>query len=101
AKNATDAFLIWEEAGGNFDCGVSDVVLPGGRGPEIVERFRMDRPQIAVVLVSGYTDRALGRVDLEVPETAFLPKPFEPKHLSAALSELINGSSRRHLEIVA
>src|SRR6185295_3198424 len=64
AKNGTDAVLVWEEAGSNFDCIVTDVVLPGIRGPELVERFRMDRPQIPVLFVSGYTDRALGRLDL-------------------------------------
>ncbi len=93
ARNGADALLLWHEEGETFDCIVTDVVLPGLRGPELVERFRADRPEIPVLFVSGYTDRALGRLDLEVPNTAFLQKPFEPRRLAAALSDLLHQSA--------
>jgi len=89
AKNASDALMLWEESGAIFDCVVTDVVMPGLRGPELVERLRLDRPDVPVLYVSGYTDRALGRLDLEVPHTSFLEKPFEPKQLAAAVAKLL------------
>jgi two-component system cell cycle sensor histidine kinase/response regulator CckA len=90
AKNASDALMLWEESGSVYDCVVTDVVMPGLRGPELVERLRIDRPDVPVLFVSGYTDRALGRLDLEVPNTSFLEKPFEPKQLAAAVAKLLN-----------
>jgi two-component system cell cycle sensor histidine kinase/response regulator CckA len=82
--------MLWEESGSVYDCVVTDVVMPGLRGPELVERLRIDRPDVPVLFVSGYTDRALGRLDLEVPNTSFLEKPFEPKQLAAAVAKLLN-----------
>jgi two-component system cell cycle sensor histidine kinase/response regulator CckA len=90
AKNASDALMLWEESGSIFDCVVTDVVMPGLRGPELIERLRFDRPDVPVLFVSGYTDRALGRLDLEVPNTSFLEKPFEPKQLAAAVAKLLH-----------
>ncbi|HEX3866944.1 MAG TPA: PAS domain S-box protein, partial [Gemmatimonadaceae bacterium] len=93
ARNGADALLLWHEDGPTFACVVSDVVLPGMRGPELVGRFRADRASLPVLFVSGYTDHTLGHLDLAVPNTAFLQKPFEPKQLATALSELLRGSA--------
>src|SRR5687767_11232435 len=49
----------------------ADVRMPGMSGPELVEEARRLRPDLNVVLTSGYVGRE------ELPEDVpFVPKPF-------------------------
>jgi signal transduction histidine kinase/ActR/RegA family two-component response regulator len=66
---------------------LSDVVMPGMNGPDLVFQLRLQRPSLAVLYMSGY-DRE--RIDPQALEhnTAFLPKPFTPHTLLAKIGEL-------------
>ena len=61
---------------------VSDVVLPGMDGTELVRKIRETWPGLPAVLVSGYADSALPG-DLAGEGTVFLPKPYRLKELVA------------------
>jgi CheY-like chemotaxis protein len=74
---------------GPVDVLVSDVVMPGMSGPELVRRARVERPNLPVILVSGHTGEALGGVHLEGPREAFLPKPFRLVDLERALDKVL------------
>jgi CheY-like chemotaxis protein len=89
AKNANDALMMWHESKESFDAVISDVVMPGLRGPELVARLREDRPALPVLFISGYTDFSLASADLEASNTAFLAKPFTIEDLSARLRSLL------------
>ena len=87
-QSAEDAMILWKEHGGVFDCVVSDVVMPGLHGPQLVSRLREDRPELPVLFMSGFAGAALRGLDLDVPNTMFLQKPFDPAQLAAAIAEL-------------
>jgi CheY-like chemotaxis protein len=91
AACGADAMALWHDAGESFDCVVSDVILPGGNGPDFVERMRSDRHEIPVLFVSGQAKR-LNPLLLQEPNTAFLQKPFGSKQLTDALSALLHPS---------
>ena len=60
---------------------VSDVIMPGGLdGRQLADRVRHDRPEMCIVLMSGYTDEAEVGSDLPV-----LAKPFGRQDLARAL----------------
>ena len=65
-----------------IDLVVSDVVLPGMTGPEMVARLLESHPALRVVYSSGYTERAVKGSDLVAGGAAFLPKPFTPDELA-------------------
>jgi CheY-like chemotaxis protein len=67
-----------------------DLIMPGVGGPEMVARIRKLRPQIPVVFMSGYSDRA-SQVQELGPDALFLQKPFS----EAALSQKINKAVER------
>jgi CheY-like chemotaxis protein len=54
---------------------LTDLVMPNMRGADLAERLRLARPDLRIVLMSGYPDQPavqrLGRNSLAV-----LPKPF-------------------------
>ena len=63
---------------------VSDIVLPGMDGTELVRAVRAIWPDLPAVLVSGYTDSAL-LGDLTAQGVAFLAKPFRLRDLVACV----------------
>lgn len=76
-------------AGESVDVIVSDVVMPGMSGPELVRRARSQQPDLPVILVSGHTGEALAGLALQGPRSAFLPKPFRLLDLECALDEAL------------
>ena len=67
---------------------LSDIVMPGGMDGRALARFvRRFRPEVPVVLMSGYADKAdAGREDAEVP---VLDKPFTQERLVEVLQAAI------------
>jgi two-component system cell cycle sensor histidine kinase/response regulator CckA len=75
---------------GEFDAIVSDVVMPGVSGPELVAELRRNSPKLRVLFVTGYsTDVALEGVTRDA-RTSLLQKPFTPDALMTALGELLD-----------
>ncbi len=69
-----------------FDLVVSDVVMPGMTGPELVERLRREGEHLPVILVSGYSADALGDGIERLEDCRLLPKPFTLERLAGAVS---------------
>ena len=66
---------------------VSDVVMRGLSGPALAELFRADRPELKVLLISGFPgDHDRG----ETIEQAFLAKPFSRETLLARVREILD-----------
>jgi PAS domain S-box-containing protein len=73
--------------GAPFDLVVSDVIMPGMNGPEVVARLRARMPALRCVFVSGHTEDALDLRGGLPPGTAFLRKPFGIDELIIASRE--------------
>jgi signal transduction histidine kinase len=65
---------------------VTDVVMPGMKGPELAERLRALRPGVRVVLMSGYAADIVMAGDLK--DATLVSKPFT----SASLSRAVRGA---------
>jgi PAS domain S-box-containing protein len=74
----------------HVDLLVADVVMPRLGGPDLAARLRETRPDLRVLFVSGYTDRAL-EIEAQLGDrTAFLSKPFDGSALGATVRELLD-----------
>jgi signal transduction histidine kinase len=60
---------------------VTDHLMPGMTGAELALRLRVERPGIAVMIISGYQG-----IDLIAPDVVRLPKPFRQVHLIASIA---------------
>ena len=75
APTPARACEIFEGHAADFDVMVTDVVMPGIDGWHLTKRLRAERPDLPVVLISGYTAGAVDPLDVG-GSTAFLQKPF-------------------------
>jgi CheY-like chemotaxis protein len=75
---------------GSIDALVTDVVLPDMRGPEIAERLKEARPDIAVLFSSGHTRDAIARDGVLDPSVNFLQKPYTLSTLAIMVRRAID-----------
>ncbi|EDM79081.1 multi-sensor hybrid histidine kinase [Plesiocystis pacifica SIR-1] len=75
----------------SFDLVLSDVIMPGISGPELVRRLVAEQPKLEWLLMSGYAGDA---IDLaEVDPRRVLSKPFSVRELAARLREVLDAKS--------
>ncbi|HMV31652.1 MAG TPA: response regulator [Gemmatimonadales bacterium] len=75
---------------GALDLLLTDVVMPGGSGPELVAYARRARPGLPALFISGYADEATLRYGLDQENATLLPKPFHPEKLVAQVREVLD-----------
>lgn len=74
AQTAMEAANIAEQSVKKLDILLTDVVMPGLRGPELARRVSQRHPGVRVVYMSGYAE---GLPEMQLPlHCAFLQKPF-------------------------
>jgi two-component system cell cycle sensor histidine kinase/response regulator CckA len=93
AKNAESALDIVKAARPGIDLVLTDVVMPGKSGVELLEQAKAVNPSVHSLFMSGYTGDLMALRGGVVPEAAFLEKPFTRNSLlkkvrSALHSEL-------------
>ena len=94
SSNAEDAIARFQDARGQIDLLVADVILPSSTGIQVAMVFRVEVPSLRVILTSGYPQRDWnGRdsADLErlgSHSLKILQKPFMPQALLNCIQEL-------------
>src|SRR5205085_4874656 len=89
AENGEAALKLAESHPGKIDLVITDMFMPGLRGPEVVQKLAMTRPGLRVLFMSGYADPDLGTA---VPAGAnFLNKPFSGADLAKTVETALKG----------
>ncbi len=92
ASGGEEALALAAAHRGRLHLLVTDVVMPGMKGPEVAARLVAARPGLPVLYVSGYADEVLGPREDLLAQGMLLLKPFSPETLSARVRELLDGS---------
>jgi PAS domain S-box-containing protein len=90
ARNGADALRIYEANEGGIDLVLTDIVMPEMDGHELIERLRARSPNLRVLFMSGYTERAFARNGSMPPGTGFVEKPFTVETLMRRLREVLD-----------
>jgi len=89
AENGEAGMALAVEHKGAIDLVITDVVMPGMGGRELIKQLAGMRPKTKVLYLSGYTEDAIiseGTIERGV---AFLQKPFTLQNLSRKVREVL------------
>jgi two-component system cell cycle sensor histidine kinase/response regulator CckA len=89
AADADDALRLFDE-NASIDLLLTDVVMPGASGPELVRQLVERRPSLKVIYMSGYTDEAIVHHGILDAGVAFLHKPFSSETLGRKIQEVLD-----------
>jgi PAS domain S-box-containing protein len=74
---------------GPIDLLVTDVIMPGMNGRELLDRVRDARPAIRILFISGYTNDVIARSGARLEGTRLLEKPFGREGLLRAVRDAL------------
>jgi len=86
AATAEEALAILDRHLQDVSLIVTDVVMPGINGRQLVDRVRALRADIKVLYTSGYTADTVVNTGVEQAQVAFLQKPYTPRALMEKVS---------------
>jgi two-component system cell cycle sensor histidine kinase/response regulator CckA len=89
AAHGEAALALAAQHSGEIHLMMTDVVMPGINGRQLVERLHEQRPEMRVLYVSGYTENVIQQEILN-SGVAFLQKPFARDVLNRKLRELLD-----------
>jgi PAS domain S-box-containing protein len=90
ASSADEALDLHERSTTPIDLVVTDVLMSGLSGEELVQRLRLRQPEIKVVFATGYATMAVIETGDIKQQRAVLPKPFDQKRLLEVVAEVLN-----------
>jgi len=89
AENAEEALDLFEREKGNFHLVFSDSVLPDKAGIELVDQLLSRKPDLKVLMTSGYLDKKSRWSIIQERGFTFLQKPYTLTALLQTLGEVI------------
>ena len=89
ARSAINAIQIMEKENQQIDLVLTDVLMPGMKGRELVSRLTSMRPDLKVLYMSAYTEDAAINIGVLNPGTEFIEKPFSPDDLAAKVRDVL------------
>jgi two-component system, cell cycle sensor histidine kinase and response regulator CckA len=90
AEDGERALEIFKARAAEIAMVITDVVLPGAGGRDIMERMTAARPGLPALFMSGYTREVIDSHGALNPGLAFLQKPFSPELLLGKVRELLD-----------
>jgi PAS domain S-box-containing protein len=84
------ALAAFDAAPGRFDVVVTDEVMPGLTGTGLASVLRRQRPDLPIVLVSGYSGPLLTQQALAAGVSEQLTKPLQSREIATTLARVLH-----------
>lgn len=89
ATSAKEALQLARTQGAPIDLVVTDVIMPGMTGPQLIDRIQEIYPDVLALFISGH-DRVTLSIERGIkPDAYFLEKPFCPDALRTRVNMLL------------
>ncbi len=91
ARTVQEALELWHSEGQSVDLVLADMVMPGGMtGLNFVKELRRSRPNLPVIIMSGYSEDLTRLGGEKVRDIEFLSKPFGVSDLTTILRRCLD-----------
>jgi two-component system, cell cycle sensor histidine kinase and response regulator CckA len=91
AADGGEALAAYERHAGEVGLLLTDVVMPGMSGKELVRRARQLEPDLPVLYMSGYAEEHIARQGIVDADANLLEKPFDPVMLQRKVRAALDG----------
>ena len=91
AKDGEEALELFRKDPSRVTAVLLDVTMPGMSGLEVLDRMRTIRPDVKIILSSGYEESDILRGEGARKADDFLAKPYRPAKLLRALRKVVDG----------
>jgi signal transduction histidine kinase len=89
-QTTAEARSVFSDSPSSFDMVLSDVVLPDGRGPNVVFGLLKQKPGLKALLMTGYTDNLAEREHVENAGLILLQKPVPTRLLLEQIRNILD-----------
>ncbi len=70
---------------------ITDMMMPGMDGGTLARLIRVERPEIRIIVISGYSEEVARGDIVDTADFHFLPKPFSLGQLASKVKEVLAG----------
>jgi len=95
ARTGEEAEEIAARHAGSIDLLVTDVIMPGMTGADLMERLRRTRPALRALFISGYAQRAITDHGVLDASATLLEKPFTSDQLLTLVRSTLEAAGQR------
>ena len=89
AASGEEAIDLVADPATALDLVVTDVMMPGMGGPDLVRALRADRPTLRVICMSGHAEEAFSREIGDAADIHFVAKPFTLAQLAIKVKQVL------------
>ncbi len=89
AADGSEALARFDAPGSHYDVVLLDLTMPGMNGEEVLRHLRQRRPDLPVVLMSGYSELEVSNRFAGDGPTAFVQKPFSVETMRSTLRGIL------------
>jgi signal transduction histidine kinase/ActR/RegA family two-component response regulator len=93
-RSAAEAIHWLESHDEKIDLVLTDLIMPGMKGRELVERLAGLRPSLKALYMSAYTEDYAVSIGVLDQGVAFIEKSFSPDDLAAKVREVLHGRTQ-------
>ncbi len=73
----------------DLDLLITDMMMPGMDGGTLARFVRVERPEVRIILISGYSEEVARGDVVDSPDIHFLPKPFSLGQLASKVKDVL------------
>lgn len=90
ASNYEEAVTVFQQEKGEIDLLFTDIMLPDRSGLELAKELKLRKPDLMVLLTSGYSSEHLQIQNLLMDDYRLLEKPYTMEQLLHTIREMTN-----------
>ncbi len=88
--NPVYALDIFKEISDTIDLVISDIIMPLVNGRELIRHFKLIKPSVRILAISGYEAGTIDKKDKDI--NAFIRKPFEGLYLLSVVRRVLDAA---------
>ena len=95
--SATEAFKLFADSSNDFDLLITDLTMPELTGVELSNRCKAIRPELPVILFTGYSEQFSKESALQAGVNEYCTKPLSLRELATVVRRVLdNGGGNLH-----